>query len=92
MGKASCVVQRATRAYGSLGLVGTTQQDAAREEHAQGRVGVGTRMKYLHEEPRFFFSTGNEALLKAAQLDILVKRQNACLGGIPYKMTHWQPA
>ena len=35
----------------------------------------------------FFFSPGNEALLKAAQLDLLVKRQNACLGGIPYKMT-----
>ena len=92
MGKASCVVQRATRAYGSLGLAGMTQQDAAREEHAQGRVGVGTGMKYLHEEPRFFFSTGSEALLKAAQLDLLVKRKNACLGGIPYKMTHWQPA
>ena len=55
MGKASCVVQRATRAYGSLGLAGTTQQDAAREEHAQGRVGVGTGMTDLHEEPSFFF-------------------------------------
>lgn len=39
-----------------------------------------------------FFPPSNEALLKDAQLDLLVKRQNACLGGIPYKMTHWQPA
>lgn len=55
-------MQRSRRGQGKLSHTHSHQsvrkpgvKGAAGEEHAQGRVGVGIGMKYLQEEPRFFF-------------------------------------